>query len=131
MKQFAAIEWHRARRTLTSAEQLISSDSDSAASRAYYAAFHAVTALFASRGQTFTRHAGLRAAIHRDLVRTGQWPPELGKAFDFLMDLREVGDYGGLTQVSQEDARMATAKAGKIIEAVLASCPELESEMTL
>ena len=71
MKQFAAIEWHRARRTLTSAEQLIAGDSDSAASRAYYAAFHAVTALFAGRRQTFAKHAGLRAAIHRDLVRTG------------------------------------------------------------
>jgi len=34
MKQFAAIEWQRARRTLASAEQLLASDADSAASRA-------------------------------------------------------------------------------------------------
>ena len=30
-------------------------------SRAYYAAFHAVTAVFASRGWSFTKHSALRA----------------------------------------------------------------------
>ena len=53
MKEFAAMEWQRALRALTSGTQLIKTDPDSVASRAYYAAFHALTALFALRGQTF------------------------------------------------------------------------------
>ena len=85
MKEFAAGEWARAQRALESARRLAESDPDSAASRAYYAAFHAVTALFALRQQSFTKHSGLRSAVHRDLIRTGEWSTELGKAYDFLM----------------------------------------------
>ena len=47
MKDFSAVEWQRALRTLASGRQLIKTDPDSAASRAYYAAFHALTSLFA------------------------------------------------------------------------------------
>jgi len=53
MKEFAAVEWQRALRTLASGTQLSKTDPDSAASRAYYAAFHALAAMFALRGQTF------------------------------------------------------------------------------
>lgn len=126
MNEFATTQWQRALRTLSSARQLIETDPDSAASRAYYAAFHALTTLFAFRGQSFSKHSALRAALHRDLIKTSQWPINLGKAFDFLMDLRETGDYGGLIQVSRSDAELATAKAQAIIDKVCNSCPELE-----
>ena len=126
MKEFAAAEWQRALRTLTSARQLLSTDPDSAASRAYYAAFHSLTALFTLRGQTFSKHSALRAALHRELIRTGRWAVEHGQAYDFLMDMRERGDYGGLTVVSKSDAEMSVAKAEAIIEAVMRDCPELE-----
>ena len=43
MNGFAASEWERALRSLGSARQLRETDPDSAASRAYYAAFHAVS----------------------------------------------------------------------------------------
>ena len=126
MKEFAEAEWQRACRTLNSARQLIQSDPDSAASRAYYAAFHAVTALFALRGQTYSKHSAIRAALHRELVQTGQWKKEIGRAYDFLMDLRETGDYGGLTQVTPDDARMATEKAEALLETTRRTSPELD-----
>ncbi len=125
MKEFAAAEWERANRTLASARQLVGSDPDSAASRAYYAAFHALTALFSLRGQSFSKHSALRSALHRELVRPRQWAAELGRAFDFLMDIRETGDYGGLTQVTQDDAKRSLEKAATILEAVRGTCPEL------
>ena len=40
--------------------------------------------------------------VHRELIHSGQWPQELGSSFDLLTDLRETGDYGGMTQVSPE-----------------------------
>ncbi len=125
MNEFALVEWGRAQRAIASAERLVESDPDSAVSRAYYAAFHAINALFALRGQSFTKHSALRAAIHRELIHSGQWPQELGGSFDLLMDLRERGDYGGLAQVSPASARIAVAKAGDILTAVQRSCPEL------
>jgi len=125
MKEFAEAEWQRAHRTLATARQVANTDPDSAASRAYYAAFHAVTALFALRGQTFSKHSGVRAALHRDLIRTGKWVEDLGRAYDLLMDLRETADYGGLTHVAEPKAVAASEEAARIIEAVGRSCPEL------
>ena len=50
---------------------------------------------------------------------------ELGRAYDFLMDMRETGDYGGVIQVSKTDAEMSLEKAEAIIEAVKKDCTEL------
>lgn len=58
MKDFAIAEMWRAERTLSSARTLVQCDPDSAASRAYYAAFHAITALFAWRNRKFRSHRG-------------------------------------------------------------------------
>lgn len=125
MKEFAAGEWQRAQRTLRSAEILISSDPESAVSRAYYAAFHALTALFALRGQSFSKHSGLRAALHKDLIHSGQWATELGKDYDFLMDLRETGDYGGIERVTEQD----TQRAIEIAKRILAACQKTQPEL--
>jgi uncharacterized protein (UPF0332 family) len=126
MKEFAAVEWQRALRTLETAKQAVRIDPDSAASRAYYAAFHALTALFALRGQSFSKHSALRAAVHRDLVKGGEWSAELGEAYQVLSDLCEKADYGGVMRVSQKEAKASVDKAAEIIEAVRRTCPELE-----
>ena len=63
MRAFAEEEWKRALLTLNSGTKLIESDPDSAASRAYYSAFHALTALFALRNQTFTKHSAKPAIM--------------------------------------------------------------------
>jgi uncharacterized protein (UPF0332 family) len=102
-------------------------DTDSAASRAYYASFHAVTALFAMQAQSFSKHSAVRAAVHRELIQTGKWPVELGKAYDFLIDMRETGDYGGVAEVSRQDAEMCIEKASAIIEQVKNTCPGITS----
>ena len=128
MTEFAAIEWQRADRALSTASQLVETDPDSAASRAYYAAFHALTALFALRGQTYTKHSALRAAVHRELVQTGQLSPETGRAYDFLIDLRETGDYGGLSRVTPTSAKMAVQKAEAFLAAISRISPDLGSE---
>jgi uncharacterized protein (UPF0332 family) len=95
MSAEAQAQWDRAVRSLRAAELLVETDPDSAASRAYYAAFHAASALFAMTGRTFTKHSALEAAVHRDLVRAGQWGAALGQDYTFLRELRLTGDYGG------------------------------------
>ena len=125
MKEFAAAEWQRAERALDSARQIVPGDPDSAASRAYYAAFHALTALFALRGQTFSKHSAIRAAMHRDLVQNGLLAADRGLDYDFLMDLRETGDYGGLMQVTPENAQAAVDKAASFMDTLKHLQPEL------
>ncbi len=129
MRAFALDAWERAVASLEAAKSLVTVDSDSAASRAYYAAFHATTALFACRGVSFTKHAALRAAVHRDLVKTREWPEAMGRRYDFLLALRELGDYGGASHVSEEEARDAVHKATDILAQVRSSDPALFSEL--
>ena len=110
--------WHRAQTTIETADTLTASDPDSAVSRAYYAAFYAVSALFLLEDRAFTRHATLENAVHRDLVKAGRWDVGLGAAFSALLVLRDVGDYGGSHHATPEDARGAVENARRILSAV-------------
>lgn len=117
-------EWDRARDAIRDAQLLLANNGfDSAASRAYYAVFHALTALFALEGRTFAKHSALEAAVHRDLVKTGTWPTELGRDFTFCLDLRSVSDYGTEVRVDANQAADAIAAAHRILLAVQDALP--------
>ena len=125
MIEFATDTWAKAIGALKAARLVVEVDADSSASRAYYAAFHAITALFASEGISFKKHSALQAAVHRDLVNTGKWPADVGKAFDNLRDLRQMGDYESHTSVSRDDAVAAIGMAKSILEMVQKANPNL------
>lgn len=110
--------WLRAQTALVTAAALAESDPDAAVSRAYYAAFYAVTALFLLEGRSFARHAGIQIAVHRDLVHTGRWEAALGADFSSLFLLRNVGDYGGIKHATTQDACGAVENARRILVAV-------------
>jgi uncharacterized protein (UPF0332 family) len=124
--EYALDLWKRAVNALKSAEALLSISSDDAASRAYYAAFHAVSAMFAIDNKSFSKHSAVRTAVHRDLVNTGLWSRELGEAFDALWELRDVGDYGGEEHVQKYDAENAIHAARKILQHIKQTYPKLE-----
>lgn len=116
--------WNRARRSLESSELLLGSDPDGAASRAYYAAFYAVSGLFSTEGRSFRKHSAVRTAVHHDLVKSGRWSMDLGKTYNDLVDLRVTGDYGVALHVTAEEAAEAVAGARRILEAVRRDSPE-------
>lgn len=84
-------------------------------SRAYSACFHAATAVFAARGETFRRHSGLLAALDRELIKTGRVPPECGSLLRSLFQSRLRSDYGDVSPVSAADAERAIADAHRIV----------------
>lgn len=88
---------------------------DDAASRAYYAAFHAASAALASRGLTFRKHGAVIGAVHKWFVRTGEVEAETGKWLTWLFELRSVGDYGEMVHVNEEQARMACERATTLV----------------
>src|SRR3972149_10242075 len=45
-----------------------------AVNRAYYAMFHAVTALLLSEGMAFSRHSGVISAFDQHWLKTGRFP---------------------------------------------------------
>jgi uncharacterized protein (UPF0332 family) len=124
MKEFIRSQWMKAMRSLAAAEATLNTDPDSAASRAYYAAFHGVTAVLASRGMEFTKHTAVRAALHRDLIQSGALSVDLGRDYDFVLDLRETADYGGVAEASLTSATKAIEKARTILAALQPLLPD-------
>ena len=124
MKVCAKDFWDRAKEALRAAKHCLSVSEDAAASRAYYAAFYAVSAHFALQGKTFSRHSAAEAAVHRDLVRQGGWPEQLGAGYARLAQLRHRGDYGGILHVSKADAEESLGLAAAILRAVADANPD-------
>jgi uncharacterized protein len=123
--EYARTEWDRALEAFTAATLLLAHGGfDSAASRAYYAVFHAASALFALEGRTFTKHSALEVAVHRDLVKAGRWSADLGRDYSFCLDVRGVGDYGSDVRVDATQAEEATAAARRILVAVSETLPK-------
>lgn len=116
MSDAARSEWERALRCLASAHLLLeASDAESAVSRAYYAVFHGVTALFLGEGREFGKHEAVEAAVHRDLVRAGRVDASFGRAYSRLRELRMIGDYGVGSRVQRADAESALVAAERVI----------------
>jgi uncharacterized protein (UPF0332 family) len=115
--------WQHAQTALRAARENLRIDPSTASNRACYAAFYAVSALFADEGQTYARHSAVEAAVHRDLVKTGRWSKELGAAYRELNSLRTAADYDVSTFPTAERAEEAVGQAEMIVEAVRAASP--------
>jgi uncharacterized protein (UPF0332 family) len=98
---------------------------DTAANRAYYAAFFAVSALFVSEGKLFKKHSGLRSAVHKELIHTGRWSDSLGDDYDMLIGLREIADYGALKHAELDETEDAIRASERIIRAVHEAHPDI------
>ncbi len=83
-----------------------------------------MTAVLAGRGMEFTKYLAVRVALHRDLIQTGLLPADLGRDYDFLLDLRETADYGGVAEASLGSATKAIEKARAIMAAIEPLLPD-------
>jgi uncharacterized protein (UPF0332 family) len=106
----------KAARKLTSARMSLSvGDWEQTASCAYYAAFHAVSALLESRGQTYSSHHQTIGAFNKTFVATGLLPRETGRKLADLFDDRQDSDYNIEVIISEEMAINDLAFATELI----------------
>jgi len=114
-----AANFKRAEQSIQAARHLaLGGFYDFAASRAYYTAFYASTAVLLSEGSEVSRHSAVIASIHQRFVKTDKLDKQQGKDLNWLYELRGVGDYGGMTHVSREEVDQAIEAADKFLEAV-------------
>jgi len=95
-----------------------------AVNRCYYAAFYAASATLLARGRRFVKHSGVRAAVHRDLVKPRLLPEDLGKVYDRLFHDRQQGDYVEFVSFEAEEVRTTIVESSGLVralEALLAS----------
>ena len=109
----------KARRALKAAQRhLEDSDSDFAASRAYYAAFYAMEAALLTKGVTCSTHSGAIAAFSEHFIKTGILPLEFGAKTTRLFRERQIGDYEFDISVTAADAEQDVRAAVALVDAV-------------
>jgi uncharacterized protein (UPF0332 family) len=74
------------------------------ASRAYYAVFHAVCAVLAGRGLSFSSHSQAIGAFNRELVKTGIFPADTARKIQRLFEDRQTADYDWSIHVDEATA---------------------------
>ena len=93
----------QAEESLASAQrEMVAAAYTFAVNRLYYAAFYAVSAALLERRQSFRKHSGVRAAFHREFIKTGLLDVEWGKFYDRLFEDRQEGDYLALVSFDQD-----------------------------
>jgi uncharacterized protein (UPF0332 family) len=91
-----------------------------AASRAYYAAFHAVSALHLQAGNSFSSHAQVIGRFNKDFVRTGLFDPVFTRTLTRLFEDRQQGDYDATAAMTPAQAAKDIADARALIDAIRA-----------
>jgi len=86
-------------------------------SRAYYAAFHAITAVLASRGLAFSSHAQTLGAFNREYIKSGIFPRDSFRIVQRLFEDRQVADYDWSRSIDLETARLDLEDAAGLVEA--------------
>lgn len=86
--------------------------------RLYYACFYAVTALLLSKGLSSSKHSGVRALFHQNIVKNGLLNREMGKFYDKIFDTRQKGDYADLVYFDKKEVGSWFGEAKKFISSV-------------
>jgi len=85
------------------------------ASRAYYAVFHAISAVLAEQGLSFSSHAQTLGAFNREFVKTGIFPPHSYRILQRLFEDRQLGDYDWSRDLDKETAENDVRDAESLI----------------
>jgi hypothetical protein len=111
------LELARARTSLQAARVLADAGlgADSV-SRAYYAIFHAASALVASIGRTARTHDGLRALVGEHFIRAGLLGSEHGRTLSRIAGDRNDADYNVAATFSIADVEEDIARATALVE---------------
>lgn len=110
-------EVRRGDESLESAEILLAAGKHAdAVSRAYYGAFHYARALLLTVGEEARTHGGLDRLLQRDLVRSGQFDPDVARLFSRLQKFRQDADYTAEFVFTGNAAREEVDAARRFIE---------------
>jgi uncharacterized protein len=84
--------------------------------RLCYAVFYAVSAALAKEGREYGKHTAVRAALHRDFVKSGKVPRTYGHTYDELFDDRQQGDYTPHVSFDKEEVRMLVSETRTFLD---------------
>lgn len=89
-----------------------------AVNRAYYACFYCASALLLVEGHSFSKHSGVRSALHRYYIRENKIAAEQGRFYDRLFDNRQRADYQELVRFHPEQVETIIESARSFMSEV-------------
>ena len=87
-----------------------------ASSRSYYAVYHVLTAVLATKGLSFSSHAQVLGAFNKEFIYAGHIADIDYRGIQRLFDDRQKGDYATMLVVGEETASQDINIAQKIID---------------
>ena len=118
-RSFVEASLGRAEKALKSAKLLEENgELEDAASRAYYAMFHATRALLFSKGMNAKTHKGVISLFGEKIVKQGIMSEEYADMLRKAFDLRQKSDYEIYTETSVELVKEVIKNAEQFIEKV-------------
>lgn len=113
------LEIEKSRKTFEETSFLVKANLlNGAASRLYYAVFHAVSALLIHDSHYVKSHKGAFVAFCQHYVNTGVLPIEMGRLFSQLETMRNNSDYNCIYEASKEDLQELMSPAQEMIETI-------------
>ena len=86
--------------------------------RAYYAIYHAITAVLAIESVAFKKHKDTIAHFNKFYVKTEIFPRELGRRISVAQEIRHASDYDEFYLVTKEETRAGIESARELIKLV-------------
>lgn len=112
-----------AKSDLKSAKILIEAEEYRAANnRAYYAIFHAISAIHALDGKAYKRHKDALGSFNREYVKTEVFPREIGRKISRAEEIRHASDYDDFYIATREKSQEQIETAEELIKMVEEYC---------
>ena len=101
----------------TARTNLDSGHYDDTVSRAYYAVYHAISAVLLSKGLHYSSHGQTIGAFNREFIKTKIFSASFSKTLKKLFKERQIGDYDFQTFIDEDTAEEDLKEAEKIVAA--------------
>ena len=90
--------------------------------RAYYAIYHAITAVHALDGRAYKRHKDALANFNKDYIRTEIFPKVMGRKISEAQEIRHASDYEDFYIATKAEALEQIETAEKLISLIDRYC---------
>lgn len=111
----------KSEKTFQDAELLLERDSfASAINRYYYAAFHAIRALLATRELDSPKHSGVISLFNREFIKTNLLSKKASKTITKVFDLRSNADYEDYIQFEKQEVLSVRENVRELLDEITA-----------
>lgn len=114
-----------AKSDLKSAEVLLNAgEYRGANNRAYYAIYHAISAIHALNGKSYKRHKDSLGNFNKEYIKMGIFPRTLGRRIAEAEEIRHASDYDDFYIATKEEAEEQIMTADELTRLIEIYCKE-------